>query len=194
MARNVIGGSGVKRTAANAAVPRTPQRAAPRWPAVAPDEVFSAVLRLVRMVQTGMQNIENDQGLSGSQLWALWQVSAEPGQRVSELAKALHIHPSTASNLIDKLEMRGYVRRQRGGEDNRVVRLHLADAGIRLVKNIPGPMQGRMRHALQDVPPEVLAGLHRGVAVLLGLMEAHAEPVATMPAPLPMSARERRRG
>lgn len=194
MARNFIGGNEVKRVAANMVAPRATRNPAARRATVAPDEVFSAVLRLVRMVQTGMQNIENDHGLSGSQLWALWQVSAEPGQRVSELAKALHIHPSTASNLVDKLELRGYVRRQRGGEDNRVVRLHLADAGIRLVKNIPGPMQGRMRHALQDVPPEVLTGLHRGVAALLGVMEAQADAAATLLPPVQTSVRGGRRG
>lgn len=140
-----------------------------------PDEVFSAVLRLVRTVQTGMQNIESSHGLSGSQLMALWQISAEPGQRVSELAKALQIHPSTASNLVDKLESRGFVMRQRGGEDNRVVRLYLADAGIHLVKKVPGPMRGRMRNALQGVTPEVLAGLHRGVSELLARMDAAAD-------------------
>jgi DNA-binding MarR family transcriptional regulator len=67
-------------------------------------------------------------GLSGSQLWALWQISARPGLRVSQLASALHIKPSTASNLLDKLELRQLVRRERRDTDNRVVRLHLTDA------------------------------------------------------------------
>ncbi len=135
------------------------------------DEVFSKLLRLVRTVQTGMQNIDTSHGLSGSQLWALWQISAQPGQRVTELADALHIHPSTASNLLDKLETNGLIVRKRGDVDNRVVRLHLSAAGLKLVKEIPGPMKGRLRQALQQVPAPILAGLFKGVTTVLDLME-----------------------
>ena len=138
--------------------------------AVSADLVFGKLLRLVRAVQTGMQNIGGNHGLSGSQLWALWQISAQPGQRVTELAEAMQIHPSTASNLLDKLEARGLVRRERRDVDTRVVRLHLAEAGVNLVAKIPGPMQGRLRQALQDVPAPVLAGLSSGVTTVLELM------------------------
>ncbi|WP_291983605.1 MarR family transcriptional regulator [Candidatus Accumulibacter sp. ACC005] len=103
--------------------------------------------QLVRSVQNGMQNIDDTHGLSGSQLWALWQISARPGLRVSQLASALHIRPSTASNLLDKLEARQLVRRERRDTDNRVVRLHLTDEGAEVIKDIPGPMQGQLRGA-----------------------------------------------
>lgn len=135
------------------------------------DEVFSKLLQLVRTVQAGMQNIDTTHGLSGSQLWALWQISAHPGQRVSELAAALHIHPSTASNLLDKLETGGLVRRERRDSDNRVVRLYLSEAGLELVKEIPGPMKGKLRQALQQVPAPILTGLFNGVKSVLSLMD-----------------------
>lgn len=138
---------------------------------IKPDEVFSKVLRLVRTVQSEMQNIDSSRRLSGSQLWALWQISAEPGQRVTELADALHIHPSTASNLLDKLEAIGLVRRERRDVDNRVVRLYLSEAGCKLAKEIPGPMKGQLRQALEQVPLPVLAGLLRGVTTVLDLLE-----------------------
>lgn len=134
------------------------------------EEAFSKLLQLVRTVQTGMQNIEGSHRLSGSQLWALWQISAQPGLRVTELAVAQHIHPSTASNLLDKLEARGLVRRERRDTDNRVVRLYLAEPGLKLAKDIPGPMQGRLRRALREVPPPVLAGLLKGMASVLDIM------------------------
>jgi DNA-binding MarR family transcriptional regulator len=134
------------------------------------DEAFSKLLQLVRTVQAGMQNIEGSHGLSGSQLWSLWQISAQPGLRVAELAEAQHIHPSTASNLLDKLEARGLVRRERSDTDSRVVRLYLADAGVELAKSIPGPMQGRLRNALREVPAEVLDGLLKGMTAVLDIM------------------------
>jgi DNA-binding MarR family transcriptional regulator len=141
-----------------------------QFPIPLPDEAFGKLLQLVRTIQTGMQNIDNSHGLSGSQLCAVWQISAEPGVRVSGLAKALHIQPSTASNLLDKLAVRGLVRRDRGDVDTRVVRLFLTEQGRQLVKDLPGPMQGRLRRALQEVPEPILAGLITGLVNVLGLM------------------------
>lgn len=151
--------------------PRHPSQGVGSADDVKGDEVFSKLLQLVRTVQTGMQNIDTSHGLSGSQLWALWQISAQPGQRVSELAAALHIHPSTASNLLDKLETVGLVRRERRDSDNRVVRLYLSEAGLKLIKEIPGPMKGKLRQALQQVPAPVLTGLFNGVKAVLSLMD-----------------------
>lgn len=140
------------------------------------EDAFSKVLWLVRTVQTRMQNIDGNHGLSGSQLWSIWQISAQPGLRVSELAAAQHIHPSTASNLIDKLEARNLVRRERRDADQRVVRLYLAEPGIDLVKRIPGPMQGRLRHSLQHIPKPVLAGLIKGITAVMEHMAASEHP------------------
>ncbi|WP_291993381.1 MarR family transcriptional regulator [Candidatus Accumulibacter sp. ACC003] len=139
-------------------------------PAAGADDAFGKLLQLVRSVQNGMQNIDDTHGLSGSQLWALWQISARPGLRVSQLASALHIRPSTASNLLDKLEARQLVRRERRDTDNRVVRLHLTDEGAEVIKDIPGPMQGQLRGALGKMPPPVLGNLRQGMASLLELM------------------------
>jgi DNA-binding MarR family transcriptional regulator len=137
-------------------------------PEIAAEEVvFVLLLRLVRAVQSGMQSIDASQGLSGSQLWALWQISARPGLRVAELAEALHIQPSTASNLLDKLEQRGLVRRERRDADSRVVRLFLTETAVEVVKGIPGPMRGRLRQALRDVPPALLDSLRQGLSSVL---------------------------
>lgn len=150
----------------------TPRKAASgaRLKQEIPEEAFSKLLQLVRTVQTGMQSIDGSFGLSGSQLWALWQISAEPGLRVTALAKALHIQPSTASNLLDKLETRELVRRERRDSDSRVVRLFLTDQGTDLVGKLPGPMRGRLRQALQRVPATTLQGLVAGLAAVLDLM------------------------
>jgi len=139
---------------------------------VCPEEAFIKLLQLVRTIQAGMQSVEGSHGLSGSQLWTLWLLSAQPGLRVTELAEMQHIHPSTASNLLDKLEARGLVRRERRDTDNRVVRLYLADAGLDLAKNLPGPMQGRLRRALREVPTTVLDGLLKGVTSVLDIINA----------------------
>ena len=51
------------------------------------------------------------------------------GPTVGEAAEYLLMTPSSASELVDRAEAGGWVRRERSCEDARVVRLHLTDRG-----------------------------------------------------------------
>lgn len=141
------------------------------------EETFGDVLRLFRVVQANMQSLEKQSGLSGAQLWAMWQLSVMPGMKVSHLADALFIHMSTASNLLDKLEKKGYLHRSRSPADSRVVFLHLTPQGEEVVRKLPGPLQGKLRNALQQMPAAKLDELRNGIVALLAQMEGATENI-----------------
>ena len=134
---------------------------------ISPDDTFAKVLQLVRTVQVSMQNIESEHGLSGSQLWALWQISARPGLRVSDLASVMQVRHSTASNLLDKLELRALIKRQRQTDDTRVVRIYLTQDGQALMGALPGALLGRLRQGLQVLPEDERLALHHGLSCLI---------------------------
>ena len=100
-------------------------------------EQAMAVLQQFRIVfksvKKHFQWVEKETGVSGSQLWALAQIAGAPGTSVTELARALAIHQSTASNLIDKLVQRDLARRERESEDQRIVRLYPTKQGKAIV-------------------------------------------------------------
>ena len=120
-------------------------------PAVNADVLFSQILRLLRRVESGMKDINHSQGMSGAQLWAVWLISSQPGLRIGDIAEAMQIHHSTASNLLDKIEARSLIRRERLMSDTRVVRLWLTQEGEVLARHIPGPVQAKLRKALEDL-------------------------------------------
>src|SRR5581483_8063588 len=59
---------------------------------------------LFRSIRQHYQRVERRSGVTGAQLWAVVHVAGHPGAKVGELAKALAVHPSTASNLVRRLE------------------------------------------------------------------------------------------
>jgi DNA-binding MarR family transcriptional regulator len=65
---------------------------------------------IVKSIRRHYQDVERRAGISGAQLWALAQIAGQPGCQVGELARALAVHPSTASNLVRELEARELVR------------------------------------------------------------------------------------
>src|ERR1043165_5171184 len=89
-----------------------------------------AQFRIVfKSVRVHYQSVERRTGVSGAQVWALAQVAGRPGLRVGQLAAALAVHPSTATNLVRKLAALGFVERRRHGRDQRNVELFATPRG-----------------------------------------------------------------
>jgi len=135
-----------------------------------------AVLRHLRELGRALDEhsrwVESQCGFSALQLGALRALAAAPGMKVSELAAALLIHQSTTSNMLDKLEAKGLLHRQRVGPDQRVVRLHLTEAGTGLLGAAPHPDEGGLSAALRRLPPDTLARLTADLgAVVASLRE-----------------------
>jgi len=121
---------------------------------------------IFKSVKKHFQWVEQQTGVNGAQLWALAAVVEKPGLKVNDLAKALAIHHSTTSNLIDKLMKQRLLRKERSDEDQRIVRLFPEPKGILLVKRAPKPLRGVLPDALSRTPASDLAHLN---ALLSGL-------------------------
>lgn len=136
---------------------------------------------VVRTIQAHSRWVEKQCGVSGVQLWAMWELFASPGQKVSELSKALSIHQSTASNMLDKLEEKSLIRRDRSGPDQRVVHLYLTNKGSSLLSEAPRPAQGAVQDALKSMSDEELKSLKTGLDALISHMTVSEEGAEMKP-------------
>lgn len=122
---------------------------------------------VIRAAQRHSAWIEKQCGVSGAQLWVMQELHEHSGQRVGDIARKLAIHQTTASNLLDSLEKRGYVVKTRDKEDQRVVKLALSDQGAELLLSAPTPARGLLPEALQKLDAQSLASLNDGLKALL---------------------------
>lgn len=150
-------------------------------PAAWPHEALKRFRLIFRAVQQHSQWVESCCGVSYAQLWAMSELSNNAGMKVSELARAMSLHQSTASNLLVKLEKKGLIRRERTHADQRVVRLYLTDAGQALVDQAPEPRQGLLLQALLELPTPVLVALTRNLDLLVEAMHISDEQAAMQP-------------
>jgi DNA-binding MarR family transcriptional regulator len=111
-------------------------------------------------------------GLSGAHLRALICIEAAPGMSVTELARELGIHASTASNMLDVLERDGHIGRRRIASDQRVVKVYLSDQGRSTLRLVPEPQRGALQGALLNLPLPTLKALDRTLDALLAQMGA----------------------
>lgn len=125
-------------------------------------------LRIIfRAVQAHSKTVEKACGLSSAKLWMLHEVAVNPGLKVSQLALALSIHPSTCSNMLDKLEQLGLISRDRSKTDQRTVHLNATESGRELLAKAPSPPQGMLSDALGRLNEEQLAELESGLGELI---------------------------
>ena len=128
-------------------------------------------LRLVfHTVKDHFRDIERQSGVSGAQVWALSVVRDRPGIRLGELAQALDIRQSTASNLIKPLVERGMLEVVRPEGDRRIVELHVTPLARSVLRRAPAPLAGVLPDALEKLSHETLARLEGDLGTLLAVL------------------------
>lgn len=131
--------------------------------------------QIFNAVKTHFRQVEKKVGLGGAQVWALGAIRDRPSMGMGDLAEALNIHQSTASNLVKGLVERGLVAVEKDETDRRAVKLQLLPAGAKVVKRSPGPFTGVLPEALAVLDEKTLARLEEDLARLIAALDADAK-------------------
>ncbi|PIE58495.1 MAG: MarR family transcriptional regulator [Desulfobulbus propionicus] len=144
--------------------------------------ITQQVRLLYRAIQAHSKRVEKTCGLSSAQLCMLHEVSCSEGIKVSELAATLSIHRSTSSNMLDKLEKKGLIYRDRSTSDQRSVHIYITSQGKTLLKKTPSPPQSQLSNTLLKLSGHQLMALETSLQLLIetlhfGEQEACIKPV-----------------
>jgi DNA-binding MarR family transcriptional regulator len=135
-------------------------------------ETVQSLRRIFKAIQDYSQEVSNSFGITGPQLWALKMVSQHPGLALGDLSKKMYLHPSTVTGVIDRLESKGHVVRDRDSADRRVVKVNLTPAGQDLAAKAPNPIQGNMIYGLMKLSENELNTIYESVRKLAEIAEA----------------------
>ncbi len=106
---------------------------------------------VARLLRTTYDRRVRDLGLTRSQWWVLTHLFRKDGITQSELAEILELEKPSLGRLLDRLEAKGWVRREEDSRDRRAKRVFLTDAA-------EAPMQV-MREIAAGVREDALSGL-----------------------------------
>src|SRR5664279_4883686 len=147
-------------------------------------EPAARVLRRFRLVfnavKTHFQQVEKKAGVGGAQLWALSIIRSRAGIGVNDLARAMDVHQSTASNLVKSLVARELIAAAKDGQDRRTVQLSILPAGNKVLRRAPGPLTGVLPKALASLDAKTLSRLDAGLVKLITALDAD-ERAANIP-------------
>ncbi len=127
-------------------------------------------LRLMWAIDHGLQRRSKRMaatlGVTGPQRLVVRIVGRSPGISAGQLARVLHLHPSTLTGILRRLEEKGLLLRERDPRDLRRVVLDLSAAGRRLDVETAGTVESVTKGILGDLPRKQVAAA-RGVLLAL---------------------------
>lgn len=120
------------------------------------------------------KRMESELGVTGPQRLALRILGRVPGLSARDLAGTLHLHPSTLTGVLRRLEARGFVRREADPDDARRAKLTLTATGKALNDQRARTVEGAVRRALTRASPESLKAATELLTLIVAEIEREA--------------------
>ncbi len=144
------------------------------------NQIVAAVRRIIRAIDIQSRRLVDDFGLTGPQLVTL-EAAVELGPvSASALAKAVHLSRPTLTGILDRLERRGLISRERDQLDRRSWSVTVTSTGHKILEETPSLLQDRFRSELAKLEEWeqtlTLATLQR-IASMMEAEELDAAPV-----------------
>jgi len=114
--------------------------------------------------------------LSLSEIYALNVLTERAPISQQELGAALLLEKSSVTRLVQQLEQRGWLLRERAPADNRLRLLRLTEEGARVTEEIHQHMHERHGDLFARLTPDEQAALLQGLAALRRVMREASWP------------------
>ncbi|HZX94764.1 MAG TPA: MarR family transcriptional regulator [Myxococcales bacterium] len=128
------------------------------------EPALGAVLDFMRLLwavdhalQSASKRMETSFGVTGPQRLVLRIVGRFPGIAAGRVAEILHVHPSTLTGILKRLETRGMLQRKADPRDARRALFSLTAKGRKLDTVRTGTVEQAVRRVLTKEPDKVVA-------------------------------------
>jgi DNA-binding MarR family transcriptional regulator len=121
-------------------------------------------------LQSASKRMKATYGITGPQRLVVRFVGRSPGISAGALAEILHVHPSTLTGVLRRLESRGVLHRRPDPKDARRALLGLTPSGRHLDALRTGIVEQAVRRVVERMPADVLAA-ERILAALTSELE-----------------------
>ena len=136
--------------------------------------IVLSLRRITRAIDTYSHKLKTEYHITAPQLICLLEIVEEGPLTSSGLSRKVHISKSTLVGILDRLEQKGWIRRERSNEDRRQVYLMATQSGRELGRHAPSPLQDKLVQALGKLSPLEQASIALSLERVADLMEEHS--------------------
>ena len=134
--------------------------------------ILRSLRRIIQSVDIHSRKLATMHKITAPQLVTLLSVVEAGSSTASDIAKQIHLSNSTVVGILDRLEAKGLVRRERSTLDRRLVHVCATEAGAQLIRTAPCPLQDGLARALHALPELEQTAIALSLERIVDLMAA----------------------
>jgi len=114
--------------------------------------ILQSVRRIAQCVEQHSKRLATTHRITSPQLVALMAIAQLGPSTLKTIGRAIYLSPSTVVGIVDRLEEKNLVRRERDTRDRRNVHLMITPEGLELIAKAPSALPEGFASALATLP------------------------------------------
>jgi len=144
------------------------------------DKVLIALRRVIRATDLHSKYLTKTTGLTTPQILLLQTIQNKEQVTIGEIAEEISLSQATVTSILDRLEKKNLVYRERSTQDKRKVHAYLTEDGQNILSDAPKPLQDEFSNqflSLQDWEQSMIVASLQRVASMMDAQNIDAAPL-----------------
>lgn len=146
------------------------------------NQVLIAIRKIVRAIDIHSRQLMKSHGLTVPQIIVLKEIERSDEQTVGEIANQVSLSQATITNILTRLEGRGYINRTQHKDDKRRVVARITGSGKEIIAQAPSLLHDQFVSSFQKLKGweqmSIISALER-VGEMMNAKDLEASPVLT---------------
>jgi len=134
-------------------------------------QIIFSIRRLIQASELYTKELNKKYQVSAAQLNCILTLYEYGPLPPSKIANHMMVKSSTVTGVVDRLEKKGLAERMRNSPDRRVINIQLTEAGKKLAKNAPPPIQQKIIDGLKQTENAKKEQIVRSLNVLTDMLD-----------------------
>jgi len=136
------------------------------------EEVLIALRRVIRATDLHSRQLAKTTGLTAPQILLLQTIRNQGQVSIRELANDMSLSQATVTTILDRLENKALVYRERSAADRRKVHVYLTESGQTALKDAPIPLQDQFANQFNELQQWEQTMIISSLQRIAGMMDA----------------------
>ncbi|ACN14751.1 HTH-type transcriptional regulator (MarR family protein) [Desulforapulum autotrophicum HRM2] len=133
-------------------------------------ELLTLLRKMIQSIDLYSKDLNKRCGLTGPQLVVLKEVTIHEEISVSDLARTISLSQGTVTDIINRLENKGLMKKERSKDDKRRVIISPSEKCVDILKDAPPPLEEKFTGAFIDLEEweqlMILSAMNRLVTIM----------------------------
>lgn len=143
-------------------------------------QALIAMRKILRATESSARALSRVAGLTNSQALTLQILMVSGSQPAGRIAARIGLSQATMTALLEKLSVRGLVRRHRGEADRRQVWIELTAEGRTILESLPNTLQSRFGQEFERLRDWEQAGIVSALERIVDMLGADSIDAAPL--------------